>query len=242
MFRFARRGLRVLMYHKVSATGGDELTVTVAQLEQQMAWLRAEGWAYVSVADVARAAAERAALPAWPILVTFDDAYLDTLELALPVLERHGVRAAVFVPTAFVGAASAWDRVPRPIMNAAQLHALAGAGWELALHSHRHLNYSTLTTEQIAADVRENFSALRGLGLNPAPALAYPFGRRPRGAAARDAMRRLFHEAGVQVAFRIGNRVNALPLRDRFEINRLGVRGDRSFGAFQRKLRWGRLL
>ena len=242
MFSFARRGLRVLMYHKVSATSGDDLTVAVAQLDAQMAWLRAEGWAFVTVAEVARAAVERTALPAWPILVTFDDAYLDTLELALPVLKRHGVRAAVFVPTAFVGETSSWDREARPLMNAVQLRAIADEGWELALHSHRHLNFASLTSEQIAADVRENFAALRQLGFQPAPALAFPFGRRPRGTAAKTAMQKVLNDSGVQVAFRIGNRVNALPLRDRFELNRIGVRGDRSFETFQRKLRWGRLL
>ena len=50
----------------------------------------------------------------------------------------------------------------------------------------------------------------------------------------------VFREAGVKMAFRIGNRVNPLPLRDRYEINRLGVRGDESMAAFRRKIKWGR--
>ena len=40
----------------------------------------------------------------------------------------------------------------------------------------------------------------------------------------------------MRIAFRIGNRINRLPLRDRFEINRLGVRGDRELGFFRRQL------
>ncbi len=242
MFPFVRRGLRVLMYHKVSIAGGDELTVTVAQLERQMAWLRAQGWAPVTLADVVRAVSERTPLPAQPVLVTFDDAYRDTLELALPVLQRCDLRAAVFVPTAFLGATSSWDHDARPLMSAAELGVLVEAGWELGLHSHRHLNFENLSAAQIAADVRENFAALRRLGFTPAPALAFPFGRRPRAAADRAAMRRVLDECGVRLALRIGNRVNPLPLRDRYEVNRLGVRGDRSFESFQRKLRWGRLL
>jgi len=242
MLPFARRGLRVLMYHKVSAAAADALTVTTAQLAEQLAWLRARGADFVSLGDVRRAHETGAVLPRWPVLVTFDDGYVDTLELAQPVLQRLGVRAAVFVPGAFIGQASSWDREARPLMNAAQLRALAREGWEIALHSHRHVSYAQLSAAGIAADVRENFSALRAAGVEPVPALAYPFGHRPRATAERAAMFRALIDAGVPLAFRIGNRINPLPLAAPLEINRLDVRGDRSFGAFRRKIHWGRLL
>lgn len=230
------------MYHKVSATTGNDLTVTVRQLAEQIAWLRESGHGFVTIRQLVQSLDGETALPAKPVLVTFDDAYVDTLELALPVLREAGVRAAVFVPTAFLGQSSAWERDAAPIMTAAQLSTLAAEGWELALHSHRHLNFATLAPTQIAAEVRDNLAALRELGFAPAPALAYPFGRRPRDREVRAAMRAALQEAGVRLAFRIGNRINPLPLGDCFEVNRLGPRGDESFGAFQRKLRWGRLL
>jgi len=232
-----RRGLRVLMYHKVSPTAGDEHTVTVAQLERQLRWLRGEGFCFVTVAEMLRAA-----LPEWPVLVTFDDAYVDTREHAQPVLQALGVPAVVFVPTAFIGQTSSWDHDARPLMNAAQLRAFAADGGELALHSHRHANYAALTAAQIAADVRESLSVLRELALPTVPALAYPYGGRPRDPAGRAAMEAALRESGVRLAFRIGNRINGLPLADLFEIQRLGVRGDESFSSFQWKMRWGRLF
>ncbi len=230
------------MYHRVAVDETAPLTVSVAQLEAQLRWLRAQGFAPISVADVVAAAEHQRALPAQSFLVTFDDGYVDTFELAQPVLQRLGLRAAVFVPGAFVGGTSAWDRDAQPLMDAGQLRALAAEGWEIGLHSHTHRNFRTLTAAAIAADVRENFSTLRSLGLVPVSALAYPYGGRPRAAPDRAAMQTALREAGVRLAFRIGNRVNALPLRAPFEINRLGVRGDRSFAAFQRQIRWGRLL
>lgn len=230
------------MYHRVARRQTTPLTVSVAQLEEQLRWLLARGFVAVSVADAIAAAQQARALPAQPLLITFDDGYVDTFELARPVLQRLGLRAAVFVPSAFVGGTSAWDRDAQPLMNAAQLHALAAEGWEIGLHSHTHRNFRTLSADEIAADVRENFSALRALGLAPVPALAYPYGGRPRAVDDRVAMRAALRTAGVRLAFRIGNRVNPLPLRAPLEINRLGVRGDRSFAAFQRQIRWGRLL
>ena len=91
-------------------------------------------------------------------------------------------------------------------------------------------------------DVGENLAALGALGLRPVPALAYPYGRRPNAREARAAMVDALLAAGVRAAFRIGNRVNSLPLTNGFEINRLDVRGDRPQAAFQRKIRFGRLL
>jgi hypothetical protein len=66
---FVRRGLRVLMYHKVSPVAEDEHTVNVARLERQLRWLHEEKFRFVTVEAVLRGA-----LPDRPVLVTFDDA------------------------------------------------------------------------------------------------------------------------------------------------------------------------
>jgi peptidoglycan/xylan/chitin deacetylase (PgdA/CDA1 family) len=240
MPHLARSGLRVLMYHRVAAAA-DALTVTAVQLEQQLGWLRAQGFTFVTLPQL-MAAGDGRALPDWPVLVTFDDAYADTGEVAHPILERHGVHGTVFVPSAFIGQTSAWDRPAHPVMGADELAALVRAGWSVGLHSHQHQNYAELSPEAVAADVAENLAALRAAGIEPVAALAYPYGARPRGAKARAAMVRALQVAGIRLAFRIGNRVNRLPVAEPFDLNRLGIRGDESFGAFQRKVRWGRLF
>ena len=235
---FFRRGLRVLMYHKTSLATADEQTVTAAQLERQLLWLHDRGFKFVTVADVLRGA-----LPEWPVLVTFDDAYVDTFEIAAPVLRDLKVPAVVFVPTAFVGQTSSWDADARPLMNAQQLQTLAAGGFEIGLHSHHHENYARyLTAAQVAEDVRASLATLRELGITPIPALAYPYGGRPRNWTALWAMKNELWENGVRLAFRVGNRINEMPPLDPLEIQRLSVRGDRSFASFQRKIRWGRLL
>ena len=225
------------MYHKVSPAAEDEHTVNVARLERQLRWLRAEKFRFATLENVLHGA-----LPERPVLVTFDDAYADAFEFARPVLRALGVPAAVFVPTAFIGQTSSWDRDARPLMNVSQLRALAADGFELALHSHRHENYAGLTAAQVTADVREGFSTMERLGLTIVPALGYPYGGRPRDPVARAAMQAALRAGGVRLAFRVGNRVNGLPLPDPLQIQRLSVRGDESFGAFQRKVAWGKLL
>ena len=234
---FVRRGLRVLMYHKVSRDSEDEHTVSTSRLEQQLRWLREEKFRFTTIDAILRGG-----LPERPVLVTFDDAYVSTFEFARPILRALNVPAVVFVPTAFIGRTSSWDRDARPLMDAAQLRTLAENGFELALHSHRHDNYDRLTAAQCRADVLESFSTLQQLGLTFALALAYPFGGRPRDINSRLAMQTALRRCGVQLAFRVGNRINQLPLAEPLEIQRLSIRGDETWGAFQRKITWGKVF
>lgn len=239
---FARHGLRVLMYHRVAPSGGDALTVTRAQLEWQLDWLRGQGSMFVTLAQtVAAAESGWSGLPANPVLVTFDDAYLDTWELARPALAARGIPAVVFVPTSFVGGISAWESRPAPLMDAAKLRALAAEGWELGLHSHAHRDFRKEPAGGIRDDMRRCAEEFARLGLPAAPGFAFPYGGRPRGAEERAALREAFREAGVRMAFRIGNRVNCMPGADPLELNRIGPRGDRGRWHFQRHVWWGRL-
>ena len=51
----------------------------------------------LSLSDLQAVLAGERAMPPRPIVITFDDGYASVLELALPVLERYGLPAAVFV-------------------------------------------------------------------------------------------------------------------------------------------------
>ena len=59
------------------------------------------------------------------VAITFDDAYLDNLEVAKPILERYAAPATVFVPTGYVGSGLPfwWDRLAHFILGPARLPA-----------------------------------------------------------------------------------------------------------------------
>src|SRR5205085_2964020 len=115
---------------------------------------------------------------------------------------------------------------------------LEKAGWEIGLHSHRHENYCELDSDQILVDLRLATETLAEICAKPLPALAYPYGRRPVDVEAKSRFRGILASAGVRIAFRIGNRVNRLPLKDVYDINRIGPRGDRDLAFFKRQIRW----
>lgn len=74
-----------------------DLEITRAQLAQLVAGLRSAGWEFVSLADIVGGDADPRS-----VALTFDDGYLDNLELASPLLEELGVPYTVFVTTGFI--------------------------------------------------------------------------------------------------------------------------------------------
>jgi peptidoglycan/xylan/chitin deacetylase (PgdA/CDA1 family) len=98
----AGRTLRVLMYHKVNDLWPNPTSVPTAVFAEQMSLLGELGYVPVSIEAVRDYYLHGAPLPAGAVLITFDDGYRDNLENALPILERHGFPAVVFVPIAFL--------------------------------------------------------------------------------------------------------------------------------------------
>ena len=54
-------------------------------------------------------ALSRGALPAAAACITFDDGYADNLEVAAPILHRHGLSATFFIATGYTGGGRMWN-------------------------------------------------------------------------------------------------------------------------------------
>jgi tetratricopeptide (TPR) repeat protein len=89
----------ILLYHGL----GDHprsASVPVALFEAQMLALHEQGFTTVTVGGLRRMLDGTQPFPKRPILVTFDDARIDSFVRADPVLARYGMKATMFVPTA----------------------------------------------------------------------------------------------------------------------------------------------
>ena len=121
------RTLRVLMYHKVNDLKPNPTTVPTSVFAEQMSLLADLGYAPVSLEQVRAHYVEAAVLPEGAVLITFDDGYRDNLENALPILQRHGYPAVIFVPIGFLDG-------DRPLPHEEMLRALGvrneTVGWD----------------------------------------------------------------------------------------------------------------
>jgi peptidoglycan/xylan/chitin deacetylase (PgdA/CDA1 family) len=155
------RTLRVLMYHKVNDVDGNPVTVAPSLFDEQMAQLRELGYTAVSLDDVLAHYLERAPLERGAVLITFDDGYLDNLENALPILERHGYPAVLFVPIGFLE-----ERRPLPhdehlaargIVNRTldwgQLAELEASGVRVESHGIGHRPLADLEVDEAAREI-----------------------------------------------------------------------------------------
>ena len=124
----------VLVYHgiDVAPRPNQPYTIAQAEFERQMAMLARDGFHAISIAQYARfAGGDVAALPDRPILITFDDGLLSSYQGADAILARYGMRATMFVITAYAGAAKPG------YLSWPQLRTMAAGGrWDVQEHAH----------------------------------------------------------------------------------------------------------
>ena len=119
------------------------------------------------------------------VAITFDDGYRSILDHALPVLERHGFPATVFVPTAYVGEANRWDEPGQcalDIMDADELLVAESRGRSIESHGHAHLDLTAADEATAASDIATSLASLRALLGRDAQFLAFPFSHGSPGA------------------------------------------------------------
>ena len=94
--------LSILMYHKVNDLPDNPTTVPIAVFDEQLERLAELGYNVVDLEAVLDHYTVGTPLPEKAVLITFDDGYRDVLDNALPVLQRHGYPAVIFIPVAYM--------------------------------------------------------------------------------------------------------------------------------------------
>ena len=237
---FNKNKLRVLMYHKVTANGAvDYLTITLAQLEEQINYLLKQDYSVISIHQLIGYVSKQLPLPAKPVLLTFDDGYHNNLTILYPLLQKFNICATIFL----IGQNtlhSTDNNTEREYLDVKDIASMDKSIVSFGLHSYMHGSYATLNPEQVAMDIDYCMIHFNKLGIDVQPCLAYPYGAFPkRNIKKRKNLEEILRRKNIQLAFRIGNRLNVLPLKNSYLIERIDVRGIESFSKFKRKLHYG---
>jgi peptidoglycan/xylan/chitin deacetylase (PgdA/CDA1 family) len=167
----------ILCYHNLGPQSKGGLLLGAAQFEQQMRYLKAQGYRVISLSDFLDWMQLKRQLPKRAVVITFDDGYRAFREYAYPVLKELGFPATLFVYTDYVGAgrnALSWD----------ELKALAAEGFDIQAHSKTHADLRRSPGESDAqysgrmqTELGEPLKLFqRQLGRS-SQLLAYPYGR-----------------------------------------------------------------
>jgi len=223
----AERTLRVLMYHKINDLWPNPTTVPTAVFAEQMALLGKLGYVAVSIDAVRDHYLDGAPLPEGAVLITFDDGYRDNLENALPVLQRHGYPAVVFVPIAFLAGSRPLPHeeplrllgVQNETVGWDDLAALEAGGVRVESHGIGHQPLSDLDPAEATREIAISKLRLEERLGREVEAYAFVKGSladyRPEHAS-------LVQQAGYKLAFTSVSGANG-PDTDRFRLRRYNV-------------------
>jgi peptidoglycan/xylan/chitin deacetylase (PgdA/CDA1 family) len=226
---------RVLAYHKVTGFELGGTWVPPARFVRQIDALLDAGFRFIDETAFLDALDGRRASAGREVLLTFDDGYRVLLDRAVPALESRGIRALVFLVSAFAGKANAWElRLPgRRFMHLGwdEIADLARRGFAFGSHTRTHRDLTRLAAEDLRAEIEGSKREIEGCLGAPVRCLSYPFGR------LNDLVRRETERAGYRAAFTLCP-PRSVPF-DRYVLRREGIYVIDSVGSIKAKLGTG---
>lgn len=222
-----RREMPVIMYHRFieqdSEKGVHGTWMPITMFEKHlrlMKWLGYETLTFRDLAD--KGFIHRLQYGKKYLMITADDGYQDNLTRMLPLLEKYGYKAVVYVVTG--EGYNRWD-VEHPtnpdtkvsLMSGEQIKSLAASGHvEIGGHTLTHPRLSQLTAEQQAHEIQENKRQLEALLGHPLLSFAYPYGDMNESAK----------EQAITAGYRFAVATNSGPKamhQDPFQIRRIAI-------------------
>ena len=185
--------------------------------DAQMRFLAQRGYQSVSLDDLVAGVKSGRQLPPKPIVLTFDDGYVDNFQVAFPILKQNGFCGTFFIITDLAG---------RPgYMNWDQIRILAEAGMDIGSHSKTHPDLSTASAKVVADQVKGSTEVLeRELG-RQIKLFCYPSGKYNSSVVT------ILQENGYQAAVTT-NSGRARAENSPYELPRLRVSGDMSLASY----------
>src|SRR5713101_1852063 len=147
-----KKKVPILMYHSISEHAAPRFkpfAVSPTLFVEHMAYLHQHAYTPITVTQLINTRSKgSSALPEQPVVLTFDDGFADFYTEALPVLQRYGFVATLYVTTAFVNATSRWlqqeGEAERLMLTWEQLAEVNAHGIECGAHSHSHAQLDML--------------------------------------------------------------------------------------------------
>lgn len=219
----------ILCYHRFGPRPS-KLNVTPAAFDAQMEYLARNGYTVITLKRLARFLEGKEGLPAKSVVITIDDGYRSTFEIAFPILRKHGFPATVFLYSDFVGASDAmtWPQMKEMMASGLveiQPHSKSHANLTLRLPGETDARYR----ERIRREVEAPLAAIKDRLAEPTFTFAYPYGDVNEWVAELLASQRV--ALGVTVTPG-GNPFYAYP----FMLRRTMVFGNEDMDAFRAKL------
>lgn len=136
----------ILQYHHVSDETPPSTSISPAQFEKHMAFLKEQGFSVVPLSEIISQISAGNAPTDKLIAITFDDAYLDIFTHGKPILDRYNYPYTVFVNPGIIESGN------QHYMTWSQLKTMAEQGAIIANHGYKHESLAR-TPESLSEDM-----------------------------------------------------------------------------------------
>lgn len=222
----------ILMYHRITdlpenASASDrDYKIPPAQFEEQLRYLRDNGYQSIRLYDLNRYLQGGDPLPEKAVILTFDDGYRDNAVSAFPLLQEYG-----FTATFFINSQPINDEYPA-YMTWEQVEQLSGAGMDIESHSHTHPKLTALSEDELLREVRVSKTMIEKHTSRPVRFFSYPYGHYDQKVV--DTLAAEGFWGAVTLRSGIAQKSNAL-----FDLARVWLHADDTLESFAVKLQRG---
>lgn len=158
----------VLLYHRIEDyLPPQRYIVTTTDFRQQMDILYKEGFQAITVRQLVDGLAGSVELPPRPVVITFDDGYMDVYRNAFPIMQDRGLVGVVLVIAGEI------DRPHSLLIE--HLVEMSAKGWEIGSHGLNHVDLTTAEVDLALEFGHSKWVLEQVLGLE-VRTFAYPFG------------------------------------------------------------------
>ncbi len=165
----------ILMYHYIGNNPNpadkarDSLSVPPDKFQDQMDYLAKSGYTPITLDTLYGIFNKQVSPPNKPIVLTFDDGYIDFYINAFPILRRFNFHAVSFIPTGLIGSSyyMHWDQIK-------EIQASGLVAFEA--HTITHVNLPTLSYEAALKQMLDSKNILAAQTGYPVNFIAYPYG------------------------------------------------------------------
>jgi peptidoglycan/xylan/chitin deacetylase (PgdA/CDA1 family) len=219
----------ILIYH---ALGTSNLAVQVARFQEQIDWLATNA----NVVPLNQLLTQETP-QSLQVSITFDDGYGSVLDAALPILQRYGMVATVYVNPGCISEAVRTVSDParghyptESFMTWGDLTKLRDAGWSIGGHGVDHIDLTLQDPQVVRFQVKECKAQIEAALKVPCTHFAYTWGR--HSPFVRTAVREAGHTSAAA-----GLHGPVVHESDVFALPRVDIRAEYSLGDFKNIVR-----
>lgn len=163
----------ILVYHHVrkqegwpKTTWSWKMTVSPEIFEKQMQWISERGYTTIDLDTLVAIFRGEQQPPPKPLVITFDDNNLSQYDVALPVMEKFGIKAVIYLVTHRL--------TQKGVIDAAMAKDMAARGMDIQSHTLDHATLTNLSINRLDEELLGSKKVLEDLIGKPVRHVAYP--------------------------------------------------------------------